>query len=89
MKKYQDLLKGIAYVGQFGFTIVSPPIVMALLGSWLQRRLGLGSWIMIVCIVSGLLAAGSSAWSFFKSLDREASQKEKDYKDSVNYSDHR
>ena len=88
MKKYQDLLKGISYVGQFGFVIVTPPIVMGLLGSWLQKRFGLGGWVMLVCIISGLLAAASSAWSFFKALDKEEQRKEEKYKDSVNFSDH-
>ncbi len=89
MKRYQDLLKGISYVGQFGFAIVTPPIVMGLLGSWLQKRFGLGSWVMIIAILAGILAAGSSAYSFFKSIDRMEQKKEAGYKDKINYSDHR
>ena len=88
MKKYEDLLKGISYVGQFGFAIVCPPIVMAMVGLWLQKRFGLGSWIMLVFILAGLLAAGSSTWSFFKSMDRQEAKKEKDLAGKQNFNDH-
>ncbi len=88
MKKYQDLLKGAAYVTQFGFTIVCPPIIMAMLGFWLQRKFSLGSWVMIIAILTGLLAAASSAWSFFRSLDREEAKKEAVYKEKTNYNRH-
>ena len=88
MKKYQDLLKGAAYVTQFGFTIVCPPIVMAMLGLWLQKRFGLGSWVIMVFILIGLITAASSAWSFFRTLDRQEAKKEEGLSKKINYNDH-
>jgi len=77
MKRYQDLIKGIGYVGQFGFTIVCPPIVMALLGVWLRDRFSLGGWIVPLFIVIGLLAAASSAYSFFRAIARIEDRRDK------------
>lgn len=77
MNKYRGVVKGITMVSQIGFLIVCPPIVMAMLGHWLSERYGLGSWIVIVMLIVGLLSAASSAWSMIKSLDRSESRNEK------------
>ena len=52
--------------GQFGFTLITPPVVMALLGWWLQSRFGLGIWVMIFCLFVGLVCAGTSGYRFLK-----------------------
>lgn len=77
MNKYRGVVKGIAMVSQIGFLIVCPPIVMALLGYWLSSRFGLGSWVIILLLIVGLLSAASSAWSMIKSLDRSEARSEK------------
>ena len=65
MKKYMNVLRLIASFGQFGFTLITPPVVMALLGWWLQSRFSLGTWVMLVAIVIGLLTSAASAWKFY------------------------
>ena len=65
MKKYMKIAQLIAMFGQLGFTLITPPVVMALLAWWLQSRLGWGSWIMIVFLLIGLITSAVSAYQFY------------------------
>jgi len=65
LKKYVQVLRLVATFGQLGFTLITPPVVMALLGWWLQSRFGLGTWVMLVAIVIGLLTSATSAYKFY------------------------
>ena len=51
--------------GQLGFTLITPPVVMALLAWWLQSRFGFGTWLIVVAIIIGLLTSGVSAYKFY------------------------
>lgn len=66
MRKSMMILRGISLVGQLGFTILTPPLLLTLLGGWLQSRFDLGSWIVIVCLLTGLLSAGAGACNFYR-----------------------
>lgn len=78
MRSYMKVLRGIVLVGQLGFSLITPPVVMALLGSWLQRRFALGTWVMLLAILVGLLTSGASAYSFFRRMTSAARKKEKE-----------
>lgn len=65
MKKYMKVLRLLTMFGQLGFTLITPPVVMALLGWWLQRRFDLGTWIMLVALLIGLLTSANSAYRFY------------------------
>lgn len=66
MQNYMKILRGISLVGQLGFTLITPPLLLVLLGSWLQSRFSLGSWIMVVCLLVGLLSSGVGTYNFYK-----------------------
>ena len=68
MKSYVKIARMIALFGQLGFTIVTPPVVLALGAYALQRRFSLGSWIMLLAIFLGLLAAASGAYQFYEQV---------------------
>ena len=76
MKDLVVIAKLVALYGQLGFTIVTPPIVMALLCHQLQVRMSLGGWVMVVGIVLGLAASASGAYRFYRRVT--ASEKKKD-----------
>lgn len=65
MKKYTQILRLVATYGQLGFSLITPPVVMALVGWWLQSRFGLGTWVMLVCLLVGLASSAASAWQFY------------------------
>lgn len=90
MKKYMSVLRLIASFGQLGFTLITPPVVMALLAWWLQSRFGLGTWVMLAAIVIGLLTSAASAWKFYLQVmgSEKKRSKEEKTKQSVSYFTH-
>lgn len=89
MKKYMKIAQMIAMFGQLGFTLITPPVVMALLAWWLQSRLGWGSWIMIVFLLIGLVTSAVSAYQFYlrvmSSVEKTDREKEPAEKQVVYY----
>lgn len=77
MRSYMKILKGIVLVGQLGFYLVTPPVVLALLASWLQSRFGWGTWVMVAAIVVGLLSSGTGAYNFYRRLTASEAKKKK------------
>lgn len=66
MKDVIKIAKMVALFGQLGFTIVTPPVVMALLGYWLQERFSLGGWVMLAAILLGLAASASGVYRYYR-----------------------
>lgn len=75
MRPYARLLRGIVLAGQLGFTLITPPVVMALLADWLQNRFGLGIWVMLLALLVGLLTSGASACNFCRRTIASARKK--------------
>jgi len=65
LRSWMKLVRTVTLLGQFGFTFITPPVVMGLLGWWLQSKFGLGTWVMLVAIVIGLLTSATSAYKFY------------------------
>ena len=59
----QKLCRGIALVGQLGFSLITPPVVLLWLAHWLQTKYGLGVWVTILALILGLLTSASTALS--------------------------
>lgn len=49
-------LRLLAWITQFGISVAAPPVLCALLGDYLQRRYALGSWVLWVLILVGILS---------------------------------
>ena len=77
MKNYLRIARLVVAFGQLGFTLITPPVVMSLVGWWLQSRFGLGTWVMLVCLAIGLLTAAASAWQFYLRVMEPERKKEK------------
>ena len=69
--KYLSLL---TWVTQLGFSILFPTRAMLLLANWLQRRFGLGLWIMILLGVIGVFTSISTTKSCIRSLIKAANE---------------
>ena len=82
VKNYLRVIRMVSTFGQLGFTLITPPVVMALLGWWLQSRFGLGTWVMLLCLLIGLISAGTSGYRFLKRVlvsdHRKALEEEKE-----------
>ncbi len=64
----QKLCRGIALVGQLGFSLITPPVVLLWLAHWLQTKYSLGVWVTIVALILGLLTSASTALQFYRKL---------------------
>ena len=64
----QKLFRGIALVGQLGFSLITPPVVLLYLAHWLQSRYALGVWVTILALILGLLTSVSTALQFYRKL---------------------
>ena len=76
MKDIVKIARSVALYGQLGFTLVTPPVVMALLCVWLQRRFLLGSWVVLLGILLGLTAAASGVFRFYRRVVNGDKQEE-------------
>ena len=75
MKPFSRMLKNVVLVGQLGFCIVIPPMLLLYLAHLARTHWGWGAWVSIAAIVIGLLAAFSSALqvvSQFKATKKES-----------------
>ena len=62
----QKLCRGIALVGQLGFSLITPPVALLWLAHLLQNKYGLGVWLTIVALILGLLTSASTALQFYR-----------------------
>lgn len=88
MKDWMKLLRGACVLGQLGFQLITPPVVMALVGWWLQSRFGLGIWIMLVCLAVGLCTSGASAYRFYRKLMESGRKEDQTRNKPVNFYRH-
>lgn len=57
MHRLGKWMRALALVGQLGFCIITPPLVLVYLANLLVTKHGWGTWITIVAILFGLLCA--------------------------------
>ena len=67
MQRFERWMRGLALVGQLGFCIITPPLVLVWLAQLLVTRHGWGYWVMVAALVVGLLSGLSSAWTMLRS----------------------
>lgn len=54
-RAFQKIIRAASLVGQLGFLLITPPLVLIYVAHLLQSRCGWGLWVMPVAIVFGLL----------------------------------
>lgn len=69
--KFLNLL---IWVGQFGFSVIFPTLFFLLLAIWLQTRLGLGMWVIVVLGILGVLTSISTTRACFRSMQKAAEE---------------
>ncbi|MBQ3578561.1 MAG: AtpZ/AtpI family protein [Firmicutes bacterium] len=88
-KYIRDVMKGLVWVGQLGFSLAVPPIALALLAHWIMGRFGLGNWLMILFVIIGILTSGATARSFFDDQKKKDAKEASENPRPRGYSDHR
>lgn len=82
------ILNLLMWVGQFGLSVAFPTLFFLFAAVWLQGKFGLGSWIVVVFGILGVLTSVSSAKSCLHSL-RKAADEASDHKEPpVSFNNH-
>ena len=84
----QKLCRGIALVGQLGFSLITPPVVLLWLAHWLQTKYNLGVWVTILALILGLLTSASTALQFHRKLTAKKAKYNDTPKPPRGYGDH-
>ena len=84
----QKLCRGIALVGQLGFSLITPPVVLLWLAHWLQTKYGLGVWVTILALILGLLTSASTALQFYRKLTAKKENNNLSHKPARDYGHH-
>ena len=72
MKGYLKVVKAVSVMGQLGFTILTPPLVLIMAAWWLQDRFGWGTWVMAVALLIGLITSAVSAYQLYRRVLADA-----------------
>jgi len=64
LKSTAQLVGRLSHVTGFGISLITPIFLLVWGAMWLQERFGVGDWIMVVAIVSGLISAGFTFYHF-------------------------
>ena len=62
------VIQNIGHLTQLGFSIAFPPIICTMGALWLQKRLELGSWVVLVGVLFGMISGISCFMTFARSM---------------------
>ena len=69
MKK--DVIKALSMLTQVGITLLTPILLCILFTSWLVRKFGIGSWVVIVGAVIGVASGFLNLYKQFKVMIKD------------------
>ena len=82
------LLSLLMWVVQFGLSAIFPVVFFLIAAVWLQGKLGLGTWIVVVFGILGFLTSISTTRSCLRSLRRAAEDAGSGKQPPVSFNDH-
>lgn len=65
------LLHLLLWVGQFGFSVAFPTVILLAGAVWLRERLNLGVWVVLVGGLLGLLTSFAAARSCIRAMTKD------------------
>ena len=88
MEDIREALNGLIMVGQLGFSLVVPPLVLGLAGFLLSNRFKLGKWVILLFIAIGLLTSLSTAVGYYSDYRKKAEKEQKENPRPRGFNDH-
>lgn len=82
------VLNLLMWVTQFGLSIIFPTLFFLWLAVWLQGKLGLGMWIVIVLGILGLLTSVSTTKACLHSMKKAADELSDGKEPPIAFNDH-
>lgn len=68
-------LSMLVWLSQLGLSVALPPAVLIMLAVWLRDRMGLGSWVIWLGVVIGIICAIDGLRSSLKAMQTMAGGK--------------
>ena len=78
----------LTWVSQFGFSVLFPTCFFLMLGVWLQQKLDLGVWVILVLGLVGMLTSFSTAKSCLRSILKEINRGNDKNNPPIAFNDH-
>lgn len=88
MKSWLRFARMAVVFGQLSFTLITPPVLMTLLGWWLSSRFAIGVWVIAVFLLLGLVTAGATARRLWKKYQTSMAGKDEAKNQTVMYFRH-
>ena len=67
--KNNDRIKALRYlslISQFGLSVAMPPLICIFAALFVQKKFGIGDWIIIAAIITGIISSGCTFFNFIK-----------------------
>ncbi len=87
-KSVSRALSDLMWVGQLGFSLVTPPVLLGVLGMYLCNKKGMGSWVVIALIIVGVLTAISTAKGLYRDYKKREAREEAGKPEVISFTDH-
>ena len=68
----------LVWLTQLGISVAVPPALFVWLGTWLRNRFSLGSWVVIVAVVVGVICAIDGLRTSLKAMERMSKDKKQE-----------
>lgn len=78
----------IVWLTQTGLSVVLPPVVYTLIAVWLRNSFGLGSWVVWIGVVLGVIGAINGLRDSMRALERLSRKDKKTPPPPVSFNDH-
>ncbi|MBQ4381509.1 MAG: AtpZ/AtpI family protein [Oscillospiraceae bacterium] len=88
MKSGYSALKLLTYLTQLGISVAAPLVIFIVGALWLREKFSLGSWIVLLGVVLGLMGAAGGFVTNLRTMKRLADRQEKQ-ESKISYNDHR
>ena len=75
-------------IGQLGFSLVAPPVVLGFAGFWLSNRFDIGSWISWLFIAIGIMTSVSTAAGYYNDSKKKSEKDAVDNPRPKGFNDH-
>ncbi len=79
----------LVWLTQLGLSVAVPIGGYLFLGLWLHQSLGMGKWVLILCISLGILCGGRSLWDSLKVMERMAAEPKQEDPPTISFHDHK
>ena len=72
----KDILQGLSMLTQLGVSVALPPILCIFAGIWIQKKWGIGDWVIVVSLLVGLISGACNFASFIRTAKAKVTEKE-------------